>query len=102
MMPKSPKSEGAANPSYAVGYGKPPKAGQFKPGQSGNPNGKQKGQPSLAEMMLAEAARIVKVKHGDEIVHLTKKRVPHQEALRSGGARRLACGSSDPRGPRQG
>ena len=27
---------------YEVGYGKPPKSGMFKKGQSGNPNGKQK------------------------------------------------------------
>lgn len=28
---------------YAVGYGKPPASGQFKPGKSGNPSGKKKG-----------------------------------------------------------
>ena len=26
-----------------VGYGRPPKASQFKPGQSGNPNGRPRG-----------------------------------------------------------
>lgn len=29
------------------GYGKPPKSGQFKPGQSGNPSGKKKGKGLL-------------------------------------------------------
>jgi hypothetical protein len=29
--------------AYDVGRGKPPKAGQFKPGQSGNPKGRPKG-----------------------------------------------------------
>ncbi len=29
--------------SYAVGYGKPPKSTQFKPGQSGRPQGRPKG-----------------------------------------------------------
>lgn len=33
-----------------VGYGKPPKSGQFKPGQSGNPSGKKKGK-SLAQFI---------------------------------------------------
>lgn len=28
---------------YEVGYGKPPKRTQFKPGQSGNPKGRRKG-----------------------------------------------------------
>lgn len=35
--PKTPGSGGGA--PYAVGYGKPPKAHQFKPDQSGNPRG---------------------------------------------------------------
>src|SRR5580700_1694686 len=76
MMPKSlSTSEGAPKPSYTVGYGKPPESGKFKPGQSGNPNGKSKGQPSLLETVLAESARIVKVKQGEKIVHFTKKQV---------------------------
>ena len=32
---------------YEVGYGKPPKDSQFKPGQSGNPNGRPKGARNL-------------------------------------------------------
>lgn len=36
--------EPAAMPKqYKVGYGKPPKSTQFKPGQSGNPKGRTKG-----------------------------------------------------------
>jgi len=50
---------------YQVGYGRPPKAGQFQPGKSGNPNGRPKGRPSLHEIILEEAARIAKVKVGD-------------------------------------
>jgi hypothetical protein len=59
---------------YAVGYAKPPKASQFPPGQSGNPNGRPKGRPSLDEILLEEAARIVKVKVGDNIVQMDKGR----------------------------
>lgn len=33
----------APNQTYEVGYRKPPKQHQFKPGQSGNPRGRQKG-----------------------------------------------------------
>ena len=35
---------------YEVGYGKPPKASQFKKGQSGNPSGKKK--PATLEDIL--------------------------------------------------
>lgn len=38
---------GRRNDSYDVGYGKPPKHSQFKPGQSGNPRGRPKGSKSL-------------------------------------------------------
>jgi hypothetical protein len=33
---------------YAVGYGKPPRSGRFKPGASGNPNGRPKRKPLVA------------------------------------------------------
>jgi Family of unknown function (DUF5681) len=35
----------------AVGYGKPPRATQFKPGQSGNPRGRPKGRKSETTML---------------------------------------------------
>lgn len=34
-------------PSYSVGYGKPPAHSRFQPGQSGNPKGKKKGAKSF-------------------------------------------------------
>lgn len=48
-MPKKKSSKGG---SYAVGYGKPPVASQFKPGQSGNRRGRPvKMRPSLADQI---------------------------------------------------
>jgi hypothetical protein len=40
----SPKTAGgeAAKPDYEVGYGRPPKATRFKPGQCGNPKGRKR------------------------------------------------------------
>ncbi|MEO8724360.1 MAG: DUF5681 domain-containing protein [Sphingobium sp.] len=42
--PRKPKASGSKAPAkdYAVGYGKPPKANQFKPNQSGNPRGESR------------------------------------------------------------
>ena len=37
------KKDGKKKGDYEVGYGKPPKAGKFQPGKSGNPSGKKKG-----------------------------------------------------------
>lgn len=39
--------ETEAQSEYKVGYGKPPKSGQFKSGRSGNPKGRPKGAKSL-------------------------------------------------------
>jgi len=60
--------------AYAVGYGKPPKSGQFQPGQRANPHGRPKGQPTLQQIMLEDAARIVKMRVGDEIEYAPRLR----------------------------
>jgi hypothetical protein len=38
-------------PPYEVGYGRPPKQGQLKPGQSGNPKGRRKGSKRFEEIV---------------------------------------------------
>lgn len=46
---------------YEIGFGKPPKSGQFKKGQSGNPKGRPKGTKntlSLIEQILNEKVSI--------------------------------------------
>jgi Family of unknown function (DUF5681) len=60
-------------PSYEVGYRKPPAASRFKPGQSGNSKGRPKGarnkRPALNEerlkaIIIDEAYRTIKVSEG--------------------------------------
>ena len=60
-----------------VGYGHPPEAHRFTPGQSGNPSGRPKGTTSkkltppldpLAKIVLDEAARLIPVRDGDRTV----------------------------------
>jgi hypothetical protein len=70
----SKKPKKAQTGDYPVGYARPPKATQFQPGQSGNPAGRPRGRPSLDELFLEEAARIVKVKFGDKIEHIDRDR----------------------------
>jgi hypothetical protein len=62
---------------YEVGYRRPPKHTRFRPGTSGNPAGRRKGQPSVGDLMLREAARLVKVKNSDGAV----ERITKREAL---------------------
>jgi hypothetical protein len=42
-------------PDYEIGYGKPPKSGQFKKGVSGNPSGRPKKPTDFLSALLREA-----------------------------------------------
>lgn len=44
-------SKNDADNQYEVGYGKPPKASQFRPGQSGNSKGKRKRPKTAADLV---------------------------------------------------
>jgi hypothetical protein len=59
---------------YEIGYKKPPKAYQFKPGTSGNP----KGRPRLVQDFITdfqdELAETIAIKDGNSIKTITKQR----------------------------
>jgi hypothetical protein len=75
---------------YKVGYGRPPKATQFKPGKSGNPKGRPKGPKSVGAVLYDILHRRIGVTENG-----TTRRIPVLEVM----LRRLANEAvrSDPR-----
>lgn len=59
-----------------VGYRKPPKRSQFKPGESGNPKGRVKGQRNLKSDLTSLLNKPVTIREGGEL-----RRVSRQEAI---------------------
>ena len=68
--PKPPKDE-----PYEVGYGKPPIASQYKPGQCGNPGGRPKGSKNkpadieaIEDLVFEEGGRQMKIAEGERVI----------------------------------
>lgn len=59
---------------YVTGYKKPPKHTQFKPGQSGNPQGRPKGTKNLATDLDEELSEKILVTEGGKQRETTKQR----------------------------
>lgn len=54
-----------------IGYGKPPKTHQFKPGQSGNPKGRPKGAKSEATILMALLNRKIEIRRDGKVRKIT-------------------------------
>lgn len=63
-------------PAEAVGYGRPPRSGQFKPGQSGNPKGRPKGRKSETTILNELLYRKISIREDGRT-----RRVPVLEAI---------------------
>jgi Family of unknown function (DUF5681) len=59
---------------YKVGYGKPPKAKQFKRGRSGNPKGRPKGSRNLATDLADELGEQITVREDGRPRRISKQR----------------------------
>lgn len=67
MSHKKPKKP------YEVGYGKPPKATRFKPGQSGNKKGRPKGSKNNATLLNLELDKRITITENGKKQTITKR-----------------------------
>jgi hypothetical protein len=67
---KKPSST-TRDPISEVGYGKPPKANQFRKGRTGNPRGKRRGEENLISAFKRHVLKRVKMKDGDRTSTIT-------------------------------
>jgi hypothetical protein len=57
-----------------VGYRKPPAKTRFKPGQSGNPNGRPKGSVNLKTDLRSELSEKIRIREGERSLKVSKQR----------------------------
>jgi hypothetical protein len=57
-----------------VGYGRPPVATRFKPGQSGNPKGRPKGSLNLKTDLRSELSEKIQIREGQRSLKVSKQR----------------------------
>ena len=62
--------------TYEVGYRRPPASGRFKPGTSGNPNGRPKGTRNFVTLLQQELQQTITVNENGK-----KKKVTRQQAM---------------------
>lgn len=58
--------------SYAVGFGRPPKHTQFKPGQSGNPKGRSPQSPNMATIVRQVLGEQTPIRTGGRVRRMSK------------------------------
>ena len=61
------------NTTYEVGYGKPPKQHQFKPGVSGNRKGRPRGRKNTHTLLNEILSQKITIKENSESMRISKK-----------------------------
>jgi len=59
--------------NYEIGYGKPPKNSKFKPGQSGNKNGRPKGTKNTYTLLNKILDQKISIKENGQNLKISKK-----------------------------
>lgn len=72
LEPGSPSPERPEAKSYEVGYKKPPREHQFKPGNNANPKGRPKGSKNLSTMLSEALSEKVAVRDKGKTRKMTK------------------------------
>ena len=65
-----PSSSAAGSP-HEVGYGKPPKANQFRKGRTGNHRGKKRGEENIISAFKRVVSKRVKISDGEKVRTIT-------------------------------
>jgi Family of unknown function (DUF5681) len=58
----------------AIGYKRPPREHQFRPGQSGNPSGRPKGARNFRSELREELSELITVRDGEREIQVSKQR----------------------------
>jgi hypothetical protein len=77
----------------SVGYKRPPRVHQFRPGKSGNPSGRPKGARNFKSDLREELSELVTIREGKRDVQVSKQRalIKSLVAAAIGGNQRAAA-----------
>jgi hypothetical protein len=59
-------------PDYEIGWGKPPRANRYKPGESGNKNGRPPSSKTVAKVMEKELKKRIRIRENGKSKTITK------------------------------
>jgi hypothetical protein len=87
------KSQTTSDTPYDVGYRKPPRANQFRKGQTGNPRGRTPGGENLLSEFSRYVSRPVKVNDGGKIRTVTIAQAVIMKNINAAMKSQLAMGN---------